>query len=743
MEKKERETVQGIFHFYKVIFLYAWQKPFLVVSLIIQLSLQNICFLAGPFVIKDIFDKAIAHKNLHLFYLLLTFLVILMLISIITIIIITYLSSSLANHVINQLRSDLHTKILTLPTAVISKYTTGDIASRFSEDISAIRTLLRKIYWDAIFGVLYIIAGISLLFYLNALISVIVISLMLIFLPASLFIARLNKKYLAVKRQVDAASLAAVYESFVLHNPIRILRLSCFRKKQFDKELHDALPANSKYDFLGLMEANTISMGTMLGRFVALALGGYFVFIGLLTIGGFLGYFTLVQGVMSGIIGLAGFYPFITQALDSFNRISVLLTAKQQAEDFAECLPDLQYKIQLKNISLTYPGANKTALTNINLDIPKNAAVAIVGVSGSGKSTLLNLLTRGLYPDEGVILWDGHDVKNYSVCSLLTHIRAVLQTPYAFNATIFDNIRMGKLDASREEVIKAAKDAEVHAEIMNLPQGYDTVVGTEGQVQLSIGQRQRIILAQALLGKPELLILDEPTASLDPINRDAIQNTLLKQLHKYTIVLVTHHLREASHMDKIYVMKDGTIVESGKHQQLLELNGYYSQLWNKQSGATLTAGGLQMSVDLHWLQQIPIFKNFNLNALDRLARHFFIETVDMNQVVINEGEAGDKFYIIAHGKVDVSQDFAGKQKRIAVLEDGDFFGELSLLQSIPRTARITSRETTTFLVLYQAQFKSLLRQMSAADRKKIEAIADDRLKKIKLTSAYAKKTDIQ
>lgn len=156
-----------------------------------------------------------------------------------------------------------------------------------------------------------------------------------------------------------------------------------------------------------------------------------------------------------------------------------------------------------------------------------------------------------------------------------------MQSPSLFNMSIFDNIRMGKLDATKEEVYAAAKQAEIHEEIIKLKQGYETLVG-EGQVHLSLGQRQRIVIAQALIGNPALLVLDEPTASLDPINQDAIQKTLLKQKKLRTMILVTHHLKEVMTMDNIYVIRDGIVVESGSHKQLLKLGGYYVHLWHIQ-----------------------------------------------------------------------------------------------------------------------------------------------------------------
>ncbi|HAK89645.1 MAG: hypothetical protein A2X55_04770 [Nitrospirae bacterium GWB2_47_37] len=240
----------------------------------------------------------------------------------------------------------------------------------------------------------------------------------------------------------------------------------------------------------------------------------------------------------------------------------------------------LREGIRLENISFSYP-TKEAVLRDVKIFIPANRTTAIVGESGSGKSTLTDLIVRLYEPESGKILADHIDYSEFSLASWIGRIGMVTQEPFIFHASIKDNIKIGKLQATDEEIIEAAKMAHAHQFIMELPQGYDTVVGDRG-IKLSGGQRQRVAIARAIIKKPEILILDEATSSLDNISEKIVQEALDEAILHRTTIIVAHRLSTIEHADRIIVMKQGEVVEQGTHEELIKSGGYYMSLYQKQ-----------------------------------------------------------------------------------------------------------------------------------------------------------------
>jgi ATP-binding cassette, subfamily B, bacterial MsbA len=273
-------------------------------------------------------------------------------------------------------------------------------------------------------------------------------------------------------------------------------------------------------------------------------------------------------------MGLKGLAPRIRITYET------LADSRYEMDDNGENFPGLTSEIRLSNTSFSYP-TRDDVLKNINITIPRNHTVAIVGESGSGKSTLADVLLRLYGPSAGEILIDGIDYQRYSRSSWLRHIGIVSQDPFIFHASVKDNIRIGKLDATDEEIMDAAQVANAHQFIMELPERYDTIVGDRGMT-LSGGQCQRVAIARALIKNPEILILDEATSSLDNISEKTIQDALREVTMTRTTVVIAHRLSTIEHADKIFVMKHGEIVEAGTHLELLEKHSYYHSLYQRE-----------------------------------------------------------------------------------------------------------------------------------------------------------------
>ena len=253
-----------------------------------------------------------------------------------------------------------------------------------------------------------------------------------------------------------------------------------------------------------------------------------------------------------------------------------------------------------------------------------------------------------------------------------------------------------------------------------MPEGYATPIGEAGG-RLSGGQRQRLAIARALVRKPPVLVLDEATSALDPASESAIQDTIANLSLGRTVISVTHRLSRATSADKIFVFDQGKLSAQGTHEALKDAAGVYSDLWRKQSGVEVTIEGTSARVQPEWLREISLFKNAPERVLERVAGELVFERLDANRVVFEEGDEGNKFYILARGKVEV---VTKQSKRLAVLTDGDFFGEIALIDDVPRNATVRTLVRCSFLTLAHAQFDKLLEEeeeLRVAIRTTVEA----------------------
>jgi ATP-binding cassette subfamily B protein len=275
----------------------------------------------------------------------------------------------------------------------------------------------------------------------------------------------------------------------------------------------------------------------------------------------------------------------------------------------------------------------------------------------------------------------------------------VLQETFLFNTSVRENVRMGRRDATDAEIETAARAAEVHDLIQDLPKGYDTVVGERGG-RLSGGMRQRLAIARALLRDPMILLLDEPTSALDPRTEVAVNATLRRAARGRTMVFVTHRLSSVTDFDRVFVLDRGQLVEEGTHRELIEREGVYYRLWQYQTGAfrdddLLDAGGV-----VERMRAIPMFKRLAPEVLESFAGHFTTEQYDADETIFEEGESGEKLYLIVRGRVEILRiGPTGEEQRLADLRDGDYFGELAFYRDVPRSATARTRADCLFLVL--------------------------------------------
>lgn len=327
----------------------------------------------------------------------------------------------------------------------------------------------------------------------------------------------------------------------------------------------------------------TSNLVIALARISALSLGTYLAVRGDITVGTVVAFLGYVGGLFGPVQGLSGIYQTLSRASVSLEEIFRILSVQEYLGDSpgAQDLPAVRGDVSFDNVHFRYEQSGRPLLAGVSLSVRAGETVAIVGPSGSGKTTLMALLMRFYDPQEGSIHLDGHDLRALKQSAIRRQIGVVLQDPLLFNDTIRANIAYSRPDARLEEIQAAARTANAHEMITRLPEGYDSQVGERGAL-LSVGERQRITIARAILKNPRILILDEATSALDAESEEAVQTALEALMKGRTTFIIAHRLATVVNADRIIVLRDGQIIEAGPHGQLVRQNGYYASLVRRQ-----------------------------------------------------------------------------------------------------------------------------------------------------------------
>jgi len=494
----------------------------------------------------------------------------------------TYQMSWMGQNMVNELRKQLFSHLQELSFSFYDRSEAGEIISRVTNDTDTLSQIFVQGVVTLISDVLTLVGIVAIMLWLSiplTLAAFLVLPPLLLLMV--LFQSRLRKAYRATRKKI------AVVTSRLEESISGIRETQSFTREQdamkdFRQANVENLQANVQAGKLFALLMPAVQIVGAVGTCVVLWFSGTLTISGGITLGIVIAFLLYITKFFRPIVDLTTFYNTIQSAMAAAERIFVTLDTKPEIADAPDAveLSHVKGKIIFNNVTFGYDPA-RPVLKDVNIHVEPGKTLAIIGPTGAGKSTIAKLLSRFYEPQKGTITVDGYDVQKVTLNSLHKQMGVVLQEPFLFSGTIVENVRYGKLDASDDEVKQVAKIVGIHEFISSLPQGYETAVGERG-VRLSVGQRQLVSFARALLGDPSILILDEATSSVDPYTELKIKKALAVLLKNRTSLVIAHRLSTVRNADNIIGINEGRIVEEGSHTELMKKKGMYYHLYKKQ-----------------------------------------------------------------------------------------------------------------------------------------------------------------
>lgn len=536
-----------------------------------------------PIVLQITIDEVVAKERYNLIPMICGTFIVLMIIKGFATYFHQYLGDYFGIRSVYTLRDELYKKLQRLPFNYYDNAKTGDLMSRLTADVEGFRFFLSMGFSELIRIFLLIVISLSVMFYYS-------IPLALVTMAAMPFLAivvyKFDKKVHPAFRKIRKSFgklNTRVQENISGMNTVKSLSREDFEVGRF-------LNRSDDYRMKFITTSNIWSKYFPLMEFIGnvcvvslLAYGGYLVVNDYLMLGELVAFFSLVWYILGPLMNLGFVINLFSQSKASGERLLEILEANEdiQEKDDAIILDRLDGHVTFRNVTLTYNEDDDSALKGISFKAPSGSTVGLIGATGSGKTSITQLITRFYEPEEGEVLIDGRPVQDYGMKTLRKNIGFVLQESFLFSTTIKENISYGNPDATIEDVKTAAKRAQAHDFIMDMPQGYDTLLGERG-MGLSGGQKQRIAIARAILIDPAILVLDDATSAVDMETEFQIQKALQEVMKGRTTFIIAHRISSLKHADEIIVLEDGAVKEQGVHDELLINGGPYQRIYDIQ-----------------------------------------------------------------------------------------------------------------------------------------------------------------
>ena len=550
----------------------------LVASFVVQLFT-----LANPLLIQVIIDKVISQRSLDTLQVLGIALVMVTILEGVLGSLKTFLFAETTNRIDQRLGAEVIDHLLRLPLAYFDRRPVGELSTRIAE-LEKIRNFLTgqalTTFLDAAFSVIYI--GVMLIY--SWLLSLIALSVLPIQIGLTVVGAPLFRRQFRAAAEENAKTQSHLVEVLTGIQTVKAQNVEMVSRWRWQKFYSRFISRTFAKTITGTALNQTSQVLQKISQLMVLWVGASLVLSGDLTLGQLIAFRIISGYVTQPLLRLSTIWQNIQELRVSFERLADVIDTPEESDEIDKSkvmLPPLQGNVLFENLSFSFRPGQPQVLKDVNLKVPAGTFVGVVGKSGSGKSTLMKLLPRLYEPGDGRILIDGYDIGKVELYSLRRQIGIVPQDPLLFSGTVSDNIALTNPEASSEEIVQAARLANAHDFIMDLPNGYSTHVGERG-ASLSGGQRQRVAIARTLLSNPALLVMDEATSALDYESEQKVCDNLCEYLNDRTVFLITHRLSTIRQADMIVMLHEGVVVEVGTHDELMSRRGRYYGLYRQQ-----------------------------------------------------------------------------------------------------------------------------------------------------------------
>ena len=539
-----------------------------------------------PWIIKDMIDKVLAEKDMQMLNVISVGIVVTFFIRGIFYYGQSYLVSFVGQRVIIDVRDVLFRKFQRLPLSYFDRHQTGEIMSYIANDVAALQNALVDRLIELVTESSIFIGSLVMMVMLDWKLSLLtLITVPLVGQAMKVFGRKLKSSGTVIQERL-ADITATMQESIAAIRVVKSFGREDYEIERFHRQNELNFRAEMKNNQLMSLLTPTVEFLAALAVTVIVWFGGYEVVNGVITAGALVAFLTYAVNLANPVKRISRVYGAIQKAMAGADRVFAIMDLPETIVNRpgAKDLPPVRGEVVFDDVTFAYEEGND-ALSQVSFSAASGQMIAFVGPSGAGKSTIANLIPRFYEVSSGAIRIDGYDVRDVTMESLRGQIGIVPQETMLFSATVRENIRYGRLDATEEEILQAAKDANAHEFIMALPEGYETKIGERG-LNLSGGQRQRIAIARAILKDPRILILDEATSALDTESEKVVQAALDRLMIGRTSFVIAHRLSTVFNADQIYVIEGGRIHEHGTHEALLAAGGLYSNLYHIQFSKT-------------------------------------------------------------------------------------------------------------------------------------------------------------
>ena len=535
-----------------------------------------------PWIIKDMIDDVLMSKDMLMLNLIAAGILVVMFTRGVFYYGQSYLVSYVGQRVIIDVRSVLFRKFQKMPLSYYDRQQTGTVMSYITNDVSAMQSAIVDNLIELVTESSILIGSLGMMIYLDWKLSLLTLMTIPLVGFAMKIFGRKLKRSSTVIQERAAEITSLLQESISAIRVVKSFVRETYEIRRLEEQNWRNCQAAMKNVKLSSLLTPTVEFLAAIAVTFIVWFGGYEVVNEVITAGELVAFLTYAVNLANPVKRLSRVYAASQKAMAAADRVFEVMDLDEKITDVpgAKPLPPIQGQVEFKDITFSYK-EGQPALQHISLKAEPGQMIALVGPSGSGKSTIANLIPRFYDVDSGTIAIDGHDIRQVTADSLREQIGLVPQETMLFSTTVMENIRYGRLDATDEEVVEAARAANAEEFIKDLPEGYDTKLGERG-LNLSGGQRQRLAIARAILKNPRVLILDEATSALDTESEKIVQDALDKLMVGRTSFVIAHRLSTIFNADQIFVVENGQLREHGTHEELLAAGGLYSNLYNIQ-----------------------------------------------------------------------------------------------------------------------------------------------------------------